>query len=390
MMRVHFSEFSGVQVGDVNTSASGTSATPSVGPTGTQSFTDGLAWATFAYAGSAGTVDVTPANSHGIAFSGVYESPVMVNLDTVTPSPPVSGFELFSYDVGSLETLTASAGLSASTDWIATVVFFTAKTSAGIPEGPDAGRARIFSADDSRGQTQIYALGGPAQSADDVPQQLSGVPYAQEFQYYSDFIGSAVPAEFLGYSNNGGTQVLTAGVSSHPGLVRLTTGTTSNATGNAGLRLGELASAPIVLGSGPVRFGCLLKVPGATTTPFVHIRAGLQDTGAQADPTAGFAFRWDGNVNTNKWQVGKAGSYSDSGVTVSASAWYMLEIYVYADGTTADFYINGNFVAQKTGAAETAALIATVGVDKDTSTTTSRTVDVDLLYVRGRLTAVRY
>jgi len=211
----------------------------------------------------------------------------------------------------------------------------------------------------------------------------------KSFEYYTDFVGSAAPAETILFSNNGGTAAVQTGVASHPGIVRIATGSTNNANGNAGIRLGELATAPIQLGQGVVRFGVLVNLPGTLT--LARIRAGLQNTGGQADPTAGYNFRWASATNSGKWQIGKAGTYSDAGITPSANQWVMLELVVSADATSCAFFINGVSAGSLSGTAETgAALLGTIGIEKDNTTTTSRTFDVDLMYVSGEFSVARF
>ncbi len=381
-MRVSVTEVSGVQVADVSSSSNGNGTSATSGVTGTSTQAQGRHWVTFAWDDALTPtfgpvhekVDGVDPGSTDLAFSYNYG----------TLPTKFGTFESQGNRTSGLHTYEFTSALSSAADWIATTVFFKAKVATGTPEAPDTGRARIYANSDTRGDTQIFAINSKGQVT-----QLSGIKYGQSFDWYTDFIGSAVPAEVLTYANNGGTSGLTTGLGPHPGIVRLTTGTTVNSTGNAGIRFGEAATPPIVLGSGSVRYGVLFNAP-STGTPFVNIRAGFSDQVPQNNPTAGYSFRWNGNVNTNKIQIGKSGTFSDSGVTVTGGNWYLLEIVVSADATSAEFFINGASVGTLSGAAETTPVLAGFGVDKSTSSGTSRTVDVDMLYLTGQTTVPRY
>ncbi len=181
----------------------------------------------------------------------------------------------------------------------------------------------------------------------------------------------------------------------HPGVVRLATGTTVNATGQSEMRFltdTGAANHQLVLGVGVVRFGALVKFT-TLTTPFANHRIGLTDqTFMNVDPAVGFTFRFNPNVNSGKIQRGIAATYSDTGVTVQANFWYLLEFTVAADAKSAEFFINGVSVGTSSSAtAQTASpVMGGVGIDKDTSSGTSRVMDVDLVYVEGEMNADRF
>lgn len=214
------------------------------------------------------------------------------------------------------------------------------------------------------------------------------------FEYFTDLLGAyddtaAIDkvADWVVFGNNGGSAASLASVSKHPGILQLATGTTSNATGNAGIRT---FSTAFMLGDGVVRYSCLLRTPATITTPFVYITAGLTDS-STADPTLGYYFRWNNNVNSNKWQRAVATTFTDTGFTaVVAATWYRLDIVVNAAATSAEFFINGASVGTSSGSAQTgSAVMAMTATRKDTSTATSRATWVDYIGVAGEFSADR-
>lgn len=129
----------------------------------------------------------------------------------------------------------------------------------------------------------------------------------------------------------------------------------------------------------------------AITTPFFNSRFGWSDQGGNNEMTNGFMFRYNPSVNSGKIQMGIGGTYSDTGITVVANTWYMLEIIVNAAGTSADFYINDAYVGTVSGAAQTATRVALrFGIEKTTSTTTARHAQIDLYYAALDFLTSRY
>ena len=216
----------------------------------------------------------------------------------------------------------------------------------------------------------------------------------KSYEYHSDFLGSATQlGEFQSYANLGGTVTDDPGEAMHPGIIHLATGGTNNNTGNAGLRLGNsgAGSQPIVMGNGVVRAACLVRF-GSITTPFFYFRFGLTDTNMASDPTVGFSFRWNNNVNSAVPQRAIAGTYVTTGLpTLVTNTWYLFEIVVAANAASAEFFMNGASGGTSSGSAQTGSVILAAGIVKDgTATTVSRVAVIDYLGVAGEFSSARF
>lgn len=215
----------------------------------------------------------------------------------------------------------------------------------------------------------------------------------RSYEAFTDFLGSASAlGEFISLANNGGSATDDPGEANHPGIAHLNTGTTNNATGNAGIRLGVGGgSPPILLGNGVVRVACLMR-PSGIATPFYHFRFGLDVAQLTSDPTVGFSFRFNNNVNGGKFQRAIGSTFTDTGAAaVVAFTWYLLEIVISADATSAEFFINGVSVGTSSGSAQTGgAVLLSAIIAKDTSTATARAAVLDYLGVAGEMTGARF
>lgn len=101
----------------------------------------------------------------------------------------------------------------------------------------------------------------------------------------------------------------------------------------------------------------------------------------------GVAFVYDTGAATDQWFfVGVAGDTDATGSAVTgvapvADTWQTLRIEIDADGASARGYINGALVGTLTASAVTAATSIYATVWACATTTTSKTVDVDYIYV---------
>ncbi len=225
---------------------------------------------------------------------------------------------------------------------------------------------------------------------------LSAASRPYTYSFYDDLLTGTEDVTggvtFGTTGNNGGVAgVAVASTALHPGVIELATGTTNNATGNAFWRFGANSIGPILLGSGVTRFGHLVKPVSAVTTPFYVLRAGIADSAfVTTDPSNGFWFRWDGNTNSNKWQiVGNGVATNTTSAAVVAGNWYLLEGVVNSGGTACEFFINGTSVGTVTQT-PVGVLASHCGVCKVTSTATSRSMHLDYLYVEGEFTTHRW
>lgn len=240
-----------------------------------------------------------------------------------------------------------------------------------------------------------------------------------------EFLGAdaALPNFPLGVVVINGTGAAISGttaVEEHPGILTLGTGTTAG--GYAGLRGADTAGT-IPLKTGRIRVGWLVRIPTLSTgTQRFATGAGLNTVvgGTAAKTGKGAYFYYKDDVNSGKFQavvcddIGNIVT-ADTGVTVEAGTWYMLEVEItstthqatYTIGPdtvtieeglyTATFFLNDEEVASITPYVGSYyigrryfAKFSSPGVAiEKTVGTTERTMDVDFGYVYGEI-ASRY
>jgi hypothetical protein len=144
-------------------------------------------------------------------------------------------------------------------------------------------------------------------------------------------------------SGSGGTPTNdTADAENHPGIITLSTGTSTS--GRSGFNANGGAEA-IRFGAGKGRFGCVLKLPTLSDgTNTYTVRMGWSDSLA-GDPTDGVFLRYTNGVNSGKWQLvarsNSVESTQDTGITADTS-WHTYEIEVNAAGNSAQAIIDGS------------------------------------------------
>lgn len=181
-----------------------------------------------------------------------------------------------------------------------------------------------------------------------------------------------------------------AGETSHPGIMRLGTGTSTNGAAYLGTATSAL---PFVPGSGLIYWRSLVRIPTLSTNcgEAFAIKFGLAQTHYGTITDAVYLYYTDNN-NSGKWEARIVKSSSqvtvDTGLTVNTD-WYLLEVMLSADGASVDFGITPVGSSKTTVTYSTAANIPTAnlmfmaGISK-TSGTTVRYLDFDYcsLYLR--------
>lgn len=190
-------------------------------------------------------------------------------------------------------------------------------------------------------------------------------------------------------SNSGCTAQ--AGQGDHPGIVRISTGTT--ATGRCNIICNNLSS--IIFGGSSVEytFEAIANVITLSTgTQRATFQIGFYDT-LNANSTDGAYFRYVDNVNSGKWQAvtvnNTTETSTDTGITAAAGTWVNFKIVMNGAGTSCAFSINGSVVATNTTNIPTSAgRELTFGVGAWASVgTTAKTMDVDLIRLVQRRTS---
>ena len=135
------------------------------------------------------------------------------------------------------------------------------------------------------------------------------------------------------------------------GIASLATGTTT--TGRANVLTPTLDQ--IVPGFGRIAFSAIVRTPSSLSdgTNRYGIKVGLSNLSTSLVDSIGASIRYRDNINSGKWQVmttdvSSTQTFTDSGVTVAADTWYRFEIFVNANATQIQYYINGTLVATDT------------------------------------------
>ncbi|HUW16178.1 MAG TPA: hypothetical protein VMW94_03785 [Actinomycetes bacterium] len=193
-------------------------------------------------------------------------------------------------------------------------------------------------------------------------------------------IADAYPGALLAvYGGTGAILAAGAASSGHPGILSLSTGTTT--TGRCGL--GGSAGGEIILGGYALSFAAVVKIPTLSDGTNTYTAAfGLGDGTAPHDATDAVRFVYGSAVNGGKWQLSTMASSSetvaDSGVTVDTN-WVLLQFTVNAAGNSVEFFIDGSSVGTMVDTIPTTANVTALqpGGIRKSAGTTARTVLID-------------
>ena len=135
------------------------------------------------------------------------------------------------------------------------------------------------------------------------------------------------------------------------GIASLATGTTT--TGRANVLTPTMDQ--IVPGFGRIAFSTIIRTPSSLSdgTNRYGIKVGLSNISTSIFDPTGASIRYRDNINSGKWQlmttdVDSETTFTDSGITVAADTWYRFEIFVNADATQIQYFINGSLIGTDT------------------------------------------
>ena len=224
------------------------------------------------------------------------------------------------------------------------------------------------------------------------------------FHYTTEFMSNKLDNGFkVDDSGAGGGTSEIAGVTGHPGILVLDTGTGgANSWVYGGTQ--STNNTTILLGNGDYwRYETSTRIPTISTSGqrFTYV-AGFNDNAG--DAVDGCYFRTSDNINTGRWQgVCRNNSTetvcdtaSTSTTQVAANTWYRLTVSVNAAGNSADFQVNGS-TTNGSGRCQVASNIPTsTGRETDWANTiiknvgtTSRTVNIDYVELEGQFGSSR-
>ena len=276
---------------------------------------------------------------------------------------------------------------------------------AGEGSGYRAPKQLVLGADDYGCEFKVFGATSGAyilwdESANEL--KLAGhanICRSDRFELFDDFLYQTITEADTPWILNSGAdaQAIDPAISAQEGgVIRITTGDADGTTANDGSQL--VAHIPVQADSGGLVFETRLHINTAVTT--VSVVAGLTDSTSLEEPftiagttitsTASDAacFVYDTAQTTDQWYACAVDSNTDdtgnalTGVAPVADTYQVLRIEVSSDGATIRFYINGTLTNTLSGAAGVSPdvnLYATVIACA--TTTTSRTVDVDYIYV---------
>lgn len=219
-----------------------------------------------------------------------------------------------------------------------------------------------------------------------------------EYELFEDFVtlpSVVLEGGLMQVVSGAGAQVTSStDDAGRPGIITLETGTTTTGAASVLTGGGGGTSNGILLGGG--RWYFRADVRGVTLsdgTQRYTVRSGFGDVAGE--PTDGVFFRYVDNVSSGAWvAVCRANAVETTASTGVAfgTEWQRLEIEVSPAANQARFWINGALVATITsnipsGASRQTGVLP-LSIVKSAGTT-SRTVRLDFVHVRGQLTAPR-
>lgn len=262
-----------------------------------------------------------------------------------------------------------------------------------INSGAD-GKITIFA--DGTGIDDI-TLDGSVQVADFLEPQ-KGITRSHYYEIFDDFNYQTITEADTPWILNSGAdaQAIDPAINAQErGVIRLTTGDADGTFANDGSQFA--CHIPVQADSGGLVFETRLHINTAITD--VSVFAGLTDSTSLEEAFSnsadvitstasdGCGFLYDTDATTDDWwtvavdtDVDDTGNAS-SGTAPVADTYQILRLEVSADGNTVTFYINGVLEATLTGGGISPDVNLYATVSACATTTTSKTVDVDYVYV---------
>jgi hypothetical protein len=199
----------------------------------------------------------------------------------------------------------------------------------------------------------------------------------------------------VGLGGSGASVSRIQGETNHPGIVRMSTGST--AAGITEIAMAYDTAAPVVFGGPTWVFTTQTRSNTISTSAQRYTSYnGFYDSAATLAPANGCYFKYSDNVNSGKWQGTCRSSSSETtcdpvnasstaAAAVTASTWYDLRVTVNAAANLATFTMKNatdTYTCTVSSTIPTAALTAGLGVLKSVGTTPS-TIDYDNIEVIG-------
>lgn len=215
--------------------------------------------------------------------------------------------------------------------------------------------------------------------------------------YFDDFIGSQ-PQSALGWNalNSGVGSANTSSVGGVTsigalGVYSINTGTT--ATGRS---CGFAGQQALIFGQGTISYRWRVWVTNLSDAGNrYNFYVGIGDNTAAGDMTDGVYFVYSDTLNGGNWTLSTANNSArttaNSGVAVVAATWVNLGVTVNAEGTSAQFFVNGVSVGTigtnipTVQGRESGPLIK---IEKSVGAT-SRTIAYDYFYMESEFTVAR-
>lgn len=258
-------------------------------------------------------------------------------------------------------------------------------------EYPDTFTASISAGYGIASEGGDFAYPAVPDGAHVVPQNVAGI--------FDDFVYQAIAETDTPWILNSGSdaEAIDPAINAQAGgVLRLTSGNAGTGVAADGAQLA--CHIPMTAAKGGLVFETRLHINTAVTT--VQVVAGFTDVTTLELPAAvgssdaittnasdGVFFVYDTDADTDQWfGIGVAGDTDATGsgalgIAPTADTWQTLRIEVDADGATARFYIDGSLAGSLTASAVTASTSIYATIVVNATTTTSRTVDVDYIYV---------
>ncbi|MFA7192402.1 MAG: hypothetical protein WC089_03845 [Candidatus Paceibacterota bacterium] len=140
--------------------------------------------------------------------------------------------------------------------------------------------------------------------------------------------------------NGGSSSGTNISISGHPGVIGITTGTSTNGAAMVG------HGGVITTGDGRTLHNFLLRVPVLSDgTDTFTVRIGLQEvSSASGDVVDGAYFEYTNAVNSGAWTIKTANNSSRTTANTSSTVdtnWHLYTVDINAAGTSVDFSIDG-------------------------------------------------
>lgn len=206
--------------------------------------------------------------------------------------------------------------------------------------------------------------------------------------FYDDFMSFEQGIWSLNNTGSGNAGKSTSGVSNHPGIWTLNTGTDTTGAQNV-----HLTESGLLLDSGTITLEWVIKIPTLSDgSNRFTIRCGALDNFAPAEGTNAVEFRYIDNVNSGNWVMVTRNGGSETATntaTAVGTGWTRLTIILTPLTPLATFYVGGVSVGTITTNIPTTNVVGLQTQIVKSVGTTSRSVLCDYGYILNTLPASR-